>query len=437
MTGLSISRQAARFWWALIPALACSISLSAPNDGPVVRIASGELRGQMLPQGGASFLGIAFAAAPVGALRWSDPAPVAKWNGVRDATRFAGACKQIAAGWNESLIATASEDCLYLNVWTPRLEPGAKLPVMVWIHGGGFTGGSATDPTFSGERFASKGVIVVSINYRLGIFGFLAHPELSKASSRASSGNYGLLDQNAALRWVHANIARFGGDPSAVTVFGQSAGGGSVMFLLTSARAHGLLNRAIVESGASVGGPMPMSMHTLAEAEATGKLIAGDLSVAALRQLSADELLQRWQDYSKANRSNNVGPVIDDYVIKEDPAQAFAGHRELPVALMIGNNADEGFIPVRNADLPRVLQQFYGERAPEAIKLYAPAAGDAATAMPPRGSAAALWMTDSSLRCAAVIIATRHAANGNPVYEYQFETVRGVPDYFCADSVAR
>jgi para-nitrobenzyl esterase len=388
---------------------------------PLVRVASGELRGQRLPQGGASFLGIPYAAAPIGALRWSDPAPVAKWSGVRDATKFAGACKQIAAGWNESLIATASEDCLYLNVWTPKLESSAKLPVMVWIHGGGFTGGSATDPTFSGERFASKGVILVSINYRLGIFGFLAHPELSKASRHASSGNYGLLDQNAALRWVHLNISKFGGDPSAVTVFGQSAGGGSVMYLLTSPRAHGLLNRAIVESGASVGGPGPSPKHTLAEAEATGKLIAGDSGIAALRQLSADALLQRWQEYSKANRGNNVGPVVDDYVVKEDPAQAFASHRELPVALMIGNNADEGFIPVRNADLPKALQQFYGEQAPEAIKLYAPTSDDAPTPMPPRGSPAALWMTDSSLRCGAVMIAARHAANGNPVYEYQFE----------------
>ncbi len=193
------------------------------------------------------------------------------------------------------------------------------------------------------------------------------------------------------------------------------------MFLLTSPRAHGLLNRAIVESGASVGRATPMSMHRLAEAEATGKLIVGDSGIAALRQLRADDLLQRWQEYSKTHHGNNVGPIIDGYVVKEEPAQAFKNRHELPVALMIGNNADEGFTPVRDADLPKVLQEFYGEQAPAAIKLYAPGSSDAATAGWLRGSPAALWMTDSSLRCGAVIIAARHAANGNPVYEYQFE----------------
>jgi para-nitrobenzyl esterase len=162
-------------------------------------------------------------------------------------------------------------------------------------------------------------------------------------------------------------------------------------------------------------------MHTLAEAEANGKLFVGDSGIAALRQLSADELLRRWQEYSKTHRGDNIGPIVDNYVVQEEPAQAFKNRRELPVALMIGNNADEGFMPVRDADLPKVLQEFYGEQAAAAIKLYAPDSSDAATARPPRGSPAALWMTDSSLRCGAVIIAARHAANGNPVYEYQFE----------------
>jgi para-nitrobenzyl esterase len=285
-----------RILWALWPGLLCTLSLHAA-DGPVVHIESGQLQGQSLSQGGASFLAIPYAAAPVGTLRWRDPRPVAHWSGVRDATHYAGACAQAPAGWNESLLATASEDCLYLNVWTPKFDGAARLPVMVWIHGGAFSGGSSTDPVFSGERFAIKGVVLVSLNYRLGVFGFLAHPELSKTSGHASSGNFGLLDQIAALKWVHRNIGRFGGDASSITVFGQSAGGMSVTALLASPRGHGLLDRAIVESGAII---TPMRMQTLADAEAMGQRFAGDLDMAALRRLSAKQLLQRWQQLASS-----------------------------------------------------------------------------------------------------------------------------------------
>jgi len=375
------------------------------------------LRGQGLAQGGAVFLGIPYAQAPVGNLRWRDPQPLAHWQGVREAKHYAGACLQPSMGWNNSLIATASEDCLYLNVWTPQLDASAHLPVMVWIHGGGFVGGSATDPVFSGERFAARGVVLVSLNYRLGVLGFLAHPQLSRDSGHGS-GNFGLLDQDAALRWVRANISHFGGDASAVTVFGQSAGGGSVIALLASPRARGLLRAAIVESGAMI---TPLPMQTLAQAEANARQIMGQESIQALRRLSGDELMQRVQQYAMTHHGVILGPVVDGYVLTEDPVALFARHGEQPLPLIIGNNAREGFAPVHDADLAKVLGEFYADQAQTALNLYVGAHAAPAAIDPVLGSPAAQWVTDSGFRCAAVMTAERHRAGGAPVFEYQFE----------------
>jgi para-nitrobenzyl esterase len=403
--------------WLPLPALLWATIASGADGAPSVRVESGMLRGQTLAQGGAVFLGIPYAQAPVGELRWRDPQPLAHWRGVREANHYAGACLQPSMGWNNSLIATASEDCLYLNVWTPKLDAAAHLPVMVWIHGGAFVGGSATDPLFSGEHFSAKGVVLVSLNYRLGVLGFLAHPQLSRESGHGS-GNYGLLDQNAALRWVRANISRFGGDASAVTVFGQSAGGGSVTVLLASPRARGLLRSAIVESGAMI---TPTPMQTLAQAEANAVQMMRKQSIQALRRLSGDELMQRVQQYAMAHHGANLGPVVDGYVLTEDPVALFARHGEQPLPLIIGNNAREGFAPVHDVDLAKVLGEFYAEQAPAALSVYggAHAAPDAAD--PVLGSPAAQWATDSAFRCAAVITAERHRAGGVPVFEYQFE----------------
>src|ERR1700733_11072555 len=276
----------------------------AAGSNPVVRLRSGSLQGEPLGAAGAVFKGIPFAAAPVGALRWREPMPVASWQGLRAATQYRSACAQPDMGWNSSLVPTASEDCLYLNVWTPRLERAAHLPVMVWIHGGGFTGGSGTDPMFDGGRLSAHGVVLVTLNYRLGVLGFFSHPQLGAAVGSAP-GNFGLLDQIAALKWVRDNIVRFGGDPAAVTVFGQSAGGGSVVALLTSPLASGTFRAAIVESGATLD---VRPATTLAAARAIGAKFADKATLAQLRAVPVNELLQRW---GAARPPIHAGPIAD------------------------------------------------------------------------------------------------------------------------------
>ena len=204
--------------------------------------------------GGRVFRGIPYAAPPMGDLRWREPLPGASWKGVRKATEFGPRCVQGPIFDDMVFRDQPSEDCLYLNVWTPARSGAEKLPVMVWIHGGGFQAGSASEPRQDGGRLARRGVVVVSLNYRLGVFGFLAHPALTKESARGASGNYGLMDQVAALQWISGNIARFGGDPANVTVFGHSAGSMDIGMLLASPIAKGLFHRAIQQSGAAARG---------------------------------------------------------------------------------------------------------------------------------------------------------------------------------------
>jgi para-nitrobenzyl esterase len=340
------------------------------------------------------------------------------WTGTREALHFAPACVQPPQGWNNSLLATASEDCLYLNVWTPRLDPAAHLPVMVWIHGGAFIGGAGTDPMFDGERLAAKGVVLVTLNYRLGIFGYLAHPDFASHSAPQAAGNFGLQDQIAALQWVRSNITHFGGDPHAITLFGQSAGGMSVTSLLASPLTRMQFQRGIVESGSLIGGPPVMSLR---DAQALATAFAGEDSVASLRQLPADQLLQRWGAFVAAHREAWLGPIIDGYVLTDDPAAVFARHQQHRVPLLVGNNAREGFGRPSDEALPDMLRAFYGEQAVPALALYGAAPGNTAAADPVLGSRAAQWLTDSTFRCGAVIYASRHAAQGSPVYSYQFE----------------
>ena len=238
-----------------------------------VRVNLGVLAGESLIAGGGVFKGIPYAAAPTGNRRWQSPQPAAAWQGTRNATVYGAACEQPAQGWNDSLLASMSEDCLYLNIWTPAVRPKVRaLPVMVWIHGGAFVGGAGTDPMFAGEQLVKKGVVLVTLNYRLGIFGFFAHPDLSRDSVHHSSGNLALEDQLAALHWVRDNIAAFGGDSGNITVFGQSAGGMSVVTLMASPLTKGQFQRAIVESGAILGGP---PIKRLKDAEITGTEFAG------------------------------------------------------------------------------------------------------------------------------------------------------------------
>jgi len=283
------------------------------------------------------YRGIPFAAPPIGDLRWRAPQPHAKWDGVRPATQFAADPYQGDGKGN------VSEDCLYLNVWSPAKAANERLPVLVWIYGGGFAFGSTSTPVHNGEYLARKGVILVTINYRVGSLGFLAHPELSAESPKKVSGNYGLLDQIAGLRWVQRNIAAFGGDPTKVTIFGESAGGISVSMLCASPEAKGLFRGAISQSGGSFGPTRATTypgenMRTLADAEQSGVAYAqkaGVSSLAELRGLPAEKLPPAWG-------SGASWPIVDGFVIPDDQHKLYeAGHYN-DVDVLIGYNSDEG-----------------------------------------------------------------------------------------------
>jgi para-nitrobenzyl esterase len=283
------------------------------------------------------YKGIPFAAPPVGSLRWREAQPVNPWKGVRKADKFAPACMQTGVSMPGETPPVNSEDCLYLNIWTPVRNDDARLPVMVWIYGGGFSNGSASMPLYWGDRLARKGAVVVTFGYRIGPFGFLAHPELTRESPHHTSGNYGLLDQIAALQWVQRNIQAFGGDPRCVTILGQSAGANSVSIMMASPLATGLFHRAL---GQSSGLFEPLKLapnYLLANAEHEGETYAASLgahSLAELRALSASELLK-----GKAGEISH--PVIEPYLLPESPYDVFVQNRQNDVPILIGSNADE------------------------------------------------------------------------------------------------
>lgn len=283
------------------------------------------------------YKGIAFAAPPVGPLRWREPQPVIPWKGVRKADKFAPACMQTGVSMPGETPPVSSEDCLYLNIWTPARSDDARLPVMVWIYGGGFSNGSASMPLYWGDRLARKGAVVVTFGYRLGPFGFLAHADLTRESPHHTSGNYGLLDQIAALQWVQRNIEAFGGDPGCVTILGQSAGANSVSIMMASPLAKGLFHRAL---GQSSGLFEPLKLapnYLLANAEHEGEAYAASLgahSLAELRALPASELLK-----GKAGEISH--PVIEPYLLPESPYDAFVQNKQNDVPILVGSNADE------------------------------------------------------------------------------------------------
>lgn len=284
------------------------------------------------------YKGIPFASPPVGDLRWKAPQPVEKWEGVKQTVQFAPAPMQ---GGNPA--SGKSEDCLYLNVWAPSKTPKEKLPVLVWIYGGGFSFGSTSDPVHNGEHLARKGVVLVSIAYRVGQLGFLAHPELSAENPNKVSGNYGLLDQIEGLKWIRNNIAAFGGDPKKVTIFGESAGGISVSMLCASPLAKGLIHGAISQSGGSFGPTRPTTypgenMKTLEQAEQAGLEYAnrvGAASIADLRKLDADKL-------PMGMGMGSAWPIVDGYVIPDDQFKLYEAGKYNDIPVLIGYNSDEG-----------------------------------------------------------------------------------------------
>lgn len=405
-----------------------SIDTEAPR--PLARMALGALRGVVdsAADDGTpaepvhAFLGIPFAQPPVGPLRWRAPQAPKPWNGERDASRFGADCTQAA---NPKLRGQGmGEDCLYLNVWAPAgatADAGAHLPVMVWVHGGGFVGGSGSDVRSHGADMARQGVVVVSFNYRPGLFGFLAHPALSTESPDGVSGNYGLLDQLAALRWVREHIAAFGGDASRVTVFGVSAGSASISLLLGSQQARGLFQQAILHSP---GAGRPLA--GLDDATRAGAALGADIE--ALRALDAATLFSRTGELNPKVRGLTtprvLRPIRDGWLIPEDERPAFRAGRIAPMPMIVGSNADEGTLLTREwplntlADYTALMERNFGPMTAEAMRLY-PAAADAQA----RPAIAALF-GDTQFNYGVRLLAQAMAARGQPVWRYLFNRRR-------------
>jgi len=389
--------------------LLCFLAVSAFPAENTVRTESGLVAGT-----GADirvFKGIPYAAPPVGELRWKPPQPAAPWPGVRQATEFGAACMQTGK------IPKLSEDCLTLNIWTPAKDGKAKLPVMFWIHGGAFVTGAGS--IYDGEALARQGVVVVTINYRLGALGFFAHPALAKESPQGSSGNYALLDQIAALRWVQRNIAAFGGNPKNVTIFGESAGGTSVCLLLVSPLAKGLFHRAIAES-AAIATALPHTREAWygrPPLEQAGEKLGADIS--KLRAASPEELMKKWNNWENTK-------AVDGWVVPDDPGALFESGRFHRVPVMAGSNADEGTSFVRNAFTKELgstrtvagyrdyLKRQFEESAEQAFSLYPVASDSEAEA------AAARVMGDTAFHYGTRLVLTAVARRGLKSYQYYF-----------------
>jgi para-nitrobenzyl esterase len=361
------------------------------------------------------FLGIPYAAPPVGRKRWTPPEPVAPWQGVRSAAGFGNRCIQTTPFPDMVFRSPAeSEDCLNLSIWTPA-APSDRLPVMVWIHGGGFFSGSSDEVRHEGTAIAQAGVVLVAINYRLGVLGFLAHPELTAESDRRASGNYGLLDQISALRWVRDNIAGFGGDPDNVTIFGESAGSFSVSALMASPLTDGLFHKAIGQSGAYFSSTS-LPLLPLARAEANGREFARTAGAASLADLRAK---------APADLVGSIGPVptrfapiIDGYALAEDPWDVFSGGRQRRVALLAGwNSAESKRPPTTIAAFRAELQKQFPDDLATALQVY-PSSSD----LEARVSATAL-ASDNFIGYNTWKWIESHSATGARVYRYLFDHV--------------
>ena len=366
----------------LLSLLMCNASfaqLDNENVPPKVTLANGTLEGTHV-SGIRTFKGVPFGAPPVGMLRWREPQPVKNWQGVRKADKFGPRAMQRALFGDMNFHSNGmSEDCLYLNVWTPATSTTAKLPVLVYFYGGGLMAGDGSEPRYDGESMARNGVIAITVNYRLTVFGFFSHPELTKESPNHASGNYGLLDQAAALRWVQQNIAAFGGDPKKVTIAGESAGSFSVSAQMASPLSKNLIAGAIGESGSLLGLNQPVP---LSEAEKLGTEFANGLgakSLADLRNLSAEQILE-----ATAKPGVPRFPVtVDGYFFTKSPSQVFAAGEQAKVPLLVGWNSEEGNYrsilgenPSTKENYEKAVTKLFPDRAMEALKAYSASSDD-------------------------------------------------------------
>ena len=439
------------------------------RSGPITEVAQGTIKGKALDKGCIDFFaGIPYAAPPVGGLRWRAPEPAAGWSGTRDCSRPGPIAHQrsqsidefmaklvgglgLSRGKQRALLAAVkaapkneSEDCLTLNIRAPHGASG--LPVMVWIHGGDHTDGASSEPFYASNALPSRGCILVTINYRLGLMGFLAHPELASESPDGVSGNYGLMDQIAALQWVRDNIESFGGDPKRVTIFGESAGGEAVLNLLTAPRARGLFHAAIAQSPSDTGRWLHLrqSVLELKPAESAGEEFArsivgaGDDQIERMRDLPADELYERYRADPQAARY--FYPAVDGTILPTTPMTAFSLQTQAPVPLMIGYNTDEGSLlswmmhpagaefgpnpdePVSQADMRLALEQSYGS-AKRVDQLFAAYPGleqlDEEMVVTHCGDHMFGVHVDHASR--------QHAAAGHSVYRYLFAALPASP----------
>jgi para-nitrobenzyl esterase len=424
---------------AIVIAVLCVVGvfISVPSRGSVgasplptatvlaepIEVDGGLITGTPTPQwtyGVRLYRGIPYAAPPVGDLRWRPPQPVVPWQGVKAADHFSPVCMQAPTAtdgnaWRDGMVP-ASEDCLYLNVWTPAESAAAKLPVMVFIHGGGNTRGAASENQYDGAYLVKKGVVFVSLNYRMNVFGFLAHPDLTSESNHHSSGNYALLDQIAALQWIQKNIAKFGGDPNTVMIFGHSAGGSNVSSLLASPLAKGLFERALMESGNNLSKGIP-----LADAEKSGVKFADSMgahSISELRKKSAEEIL-------KAPRSQ-MGLIVDGWVLPQDVYSTFSAGKQNDVPIIIGTVADDAPgpspAPRKAADASAYAKKTFGDLADQYLALYPANTDEQAT------KSAAAYPTNRAEANARMLARLQVKTGNSKAYWYLFTHLSPFPE---------